>query len=69
MSGQSFVAESDRPFRLGRYLVFGELGQGGMARVHLARQLGAASFTRLVALKRLHDVNPETQNLTNRLIW
>lgn len=68
MSGQSFVAESDRPFRLGRYLVFGELGRGGMARVHLARQLGAASFTRLVALKRLHEGVPLQGAAANELI-
>jgi serine/threonine-protein kinase len=38
----------------GRYELRGELASGGMATVHLARQLGAAGFARIVAVKRLH---------------
>ncbi len=42
------------PLRLGeRYLVFDELGRGGMATVHLGRSLGEGGFSRLVAVKRL----------------
>lgn len=37
-----------------RYEVLGELGQGGMATVFLARTVGAAGFERLVVIKRLH---------------
>src|SRR6478752_3439931 len=38
-----------------RYELRGELASGGMATVHLARQLGAAGFARIVAVKRLHE--------------
>jgi eukaryotic-like serine/threonine-protein kinase len=51
------VAEqSSADFRgnLGRYALFGEIAQGGMATVHLARQLGPVGFARTVAIKRLH---------------
>jgi eukaryotic-like serine/threonine-protein kinase len=37
-----------------RYALFGEIAQGGMATVHLARQLGPVGFARTVAIKRLH---------------
>ncbi len=39
----------------GRYALFGEIASGGMATVHLARQIGAAGFARMVAVKRLHE--------------
>jgi serine/threonine-protein kinase len=39
---------------VGRYAVFDELASGGMAAVHLGRLLGAAGFSRTVAIKRLH---------------
>jgi serine/threonine-protein kinase len=45
---------SAAPRRLGRYLLFDEIGCGGMATVHLGRLLGAAGFARTVAIKRLH---------------
>ncbi len=38
----------------GRYVVHDELAAGGMATVHLGRLLGAAGFSRSVAIKRLH---------------
>ena len=42
------------PHRIGsRYLVFDELGRGGMATVHLGRVLGDGGFSRLVAVKKL----------------
>ncbi|WP_437284660.1 serine/threonine-protein kinase [Sorangium sp. So ce406] len=37
-----------------RYLLFDEIGAGGMATVHLGRQLGSAGFRRTVAIKRLY---------------
>ncbi|WP_437602495.1 serine/threonine-protein kinase [Sorangium sp. So ce590] len=37
-----------------RYLLFDEIGAGGMATVHLGRQHGAAGFRRTVAVKRLY---------------
>src|SRR5689334_9289784 len=39
----------------GRYAICGEIASGGMATVHLARQIGAAGFARMVAVKRLHE--------------
>ncbi len=38
-----------------RYELCAEIASGGMATVHLARQLGAAGFARMVAVKRLHE--------------
>jgi serine/threonine-protein kinase len=38
----------------GRYLLFDEIASGGMATVHLGRLLGAAGFSRTVAIKRMH---------------
>ncbi|HSO35498.1 MAG TPA: bifunctional serine/threonine-protein kinase/formylglycine-generating enzyme family protein [Labilithrix sp.] len=38
-----------------RYVLCGEIASGGMATVHLARQIGAAGFARIVAVKRLHE--------------
>ena len=42
------------PRNLGRYRLYGELASGGMATVHLARQIGSDGFSRMVAIKRLH---------------
>ncbi|MCU0685720.1 MAG: serine/threonine protein kinase, partial [Polyangiaceae bacterium] len=36
-----------------RYAAFDEIGAGGMATVHLGRQIGAAGFSKTVAIKRL----------------
>jgi eukaryotic-like serine/threonine-protein kinase len=43
-----------RPIRIGRYVLFDEIGSGGMATVHLARLEGASDFARTVAIKRVH---------------
>jgi serine/threonine-protein kinase len=40
---------------VGRYVVHDRIAAGGMATVHLGRLLGAAGFSRTVAIKRLHD--------------
>ena len=40
--------------RVGRYEIYGEISSGGMATVHLGRQLGHIGFSRTVAVKRLH---------------
>jgi serine/threonine-protein kinase len=39
---------------IGRYHLHSQLAKGGMARVHIARAVGAEGFSRLVAAKRLH---------------
>lgn len=41
------------PALIGRYLLFDEVASGGMATVHLGRLLGAAGFSRTVAIKRM----------------
>jgi serine/threonine-protein kinase len=43
------------PTRLGRYMVLGRLARGGMATVYVGRQVGAAGFERLVAIKCCHE--------------
>src|SRR5688572_31559399 len=54
----SAAALADDPmhgFRVvGRYVLYDEIAAGGMATVHLGRLLGAAGFSRTVAIKRLH---------------
>lgn len=40
---------------VGRYMVHRRIASGGMATVHLGRLIGAAGFSRMVAIKRLHD--------------
>lgn len=46
-------AQSGTPERVGRYVIFDELAEGGMATVHLARLRGPEGFSRVVAVKRL----------------
>src|SRR5271170_514902 len=42
------------PQIVGRYAIYGKIASGGMASVHFGRLLGAAGFSRTVAVKRLH---------------
>ncbi|HEY1954572.1 MAG TPA: serine/threonine-protein kinase [Polyangiaceae bacterium] len=44
------------PRVVGRYKLYGEIGGGGMATVHLARLQGSVGFGRLVAIKRMHGM-------------
>jgi eukaryotic-like serine/threonine-protein kinase len=47
---------SSHPYRVvGRYRLHAELASGGMATVHLGCLLGAAGFSKLVAVKCLHE--------------
>src|SRR3954469_3241154 len=50
---------------VGRYELLGELGRGGMATVHLARQL---DLDRLVALKRLDALAERSDLLVRRFV-
>jgi serine/threonine-protein kinase len=43
-----------RPRLVGRYAIHAQIAAGGIATVHLGRQLGAVGFSRTVAIKRLH---------------
>jgi serine/threonine-protein kinase len=54
MSEEDTVAELTSTIG-GRYALCGEIASGGMATVHIARQVGAAGFARIVAIKRLHE--------------
>ena len=53
------------PTRVGRYEVLREIGRGGMATVHLARQL---DLDRLVALKRLDGLADEDDARVRRFV-
>jgi eukaryotic-like serine/threonine-protein kinase len=62
------MTEESRPNVLGRYMIWDEIGAGGMATVHLGRVLGAAGFSRVVAIKRLHPHLLDSGKLTAMLI-
>ena len=52
------VAAPERPEfprELGRYTLLAELASGGMAKVYVGRQGGAAGFERIVAIKCCHE--------------
>ena len=59
------MARDAEPTRVGRYEVLSELGRGGMATVHLARQL---DLDRLVALKRLDGLAEESDVRVRRFV-
>lgn len=44
-----------RPRRIGRYLLFEAFARGGMATVCFGRATGAVGFSRVVAIKRMHE--------------
>lgn len=48
------IGNRSKPIVLGRYVLCDVIGGGGMAKVHVGRILGAAGFSRVVAIKRLH---------------
>lgn len=53
--GTNELSNDTPPERVGRYLLYPPIAQGGMATVHTARLIGAEGFNRLVAAKRLHS--------------
>ena len=55
----------DDPVRVGRYEIVRELGRGGMARVHLARQL---DLDRYAALKELGSLHREDAEMAARFV-
>src|SRR5262249_27669242 len=42
-----------QPIQIGRYLLHRQIARGGMATIHIARLMGDAGFSRIVAAKRL----------------
>jgi eukaryotic-like serine/threonine-protein kinase len=55
MTGNSRTTKATEATLLGRYHVYDRIAAGGMAAVHLGRLAGRAGFSRLVAIKKLHD--------------
>src|SRR5262245_33808006 len=56
------------PQLVGRYAIYGKIASGGMATVYFGRLLGAAGFSRTVAIKRLHaHLAEEPQFLTTMI--
>lgn len=53
---------------VGRYAVFDVVGAGGMGSVHLARLIGPAGFSRIVAIKRVHAHRAEDPFFVEMLI-
>lgn len=52
--------------QVGRYAIFDRIASGGMASVHLARLSGSEGFSRVVAVKRMHQhfaENPEFKRM------
>lgn len=51
-----------------RYSILGAIAKGGMAQVYLGRMVASAGFSRLVAIKRLHDRLSEDRELVASLL-
>lgn len=49
------VSAARSPSIVGRYALFEPIASGGMATVHLGKQIGEVGFSRTVAIKRLHE--------------
>jgi serine/threonine protein kinase len=58
----------DSPKVVGRYAIFAKIASGGMASVHFGRLLGAAGFSRTVAIKRLHPHLAEDPDFLSTMI-
>jgi len=48
-------SRSKQPTQLGRYALFDQIAQGGMATVHLGRLVGPVGFSKIVAIKQMHE--------------
>ncbi len=60
------AAEATEQF--GQYLVYEQLGEGGMAYVHRAEMVGAAGFRKPVALKRMRTATSENPEFVTSFI-
>jgi serine/threonine-protein kinase len=56
------------PVVIGRYTMFDAIGGGGMATVYLGRVAGAAGFSRLVAIKRMHPHGAQDRDFATMLV-
>lgn len=48
------TARETLPRTIGRYSIHAQIASGGMAAIHLGRQVGEVGFARTVAIKRMH---------------
>ena len=48
-------SRSKQPTQLGRYALFDQIAQGGMATVHIGRLVGPVGFSKIVAIKQMHE--------------
>jgi serine/threonine protein kinase len=53
---------------IGRYVMYDQIGAGGMASVHFGRLRGPAGFSRTVAIKRLHPHLARVPQFSSRFI-
>lgn len=60
--------EEPRRTRFGPYVLFGDLGHGGMGAVHLARGQSAFGVSRPVALKLMHERLLESKEAIRRFV-
>ncbi len=56
------------PQIVGRYAIHGKIASGGMASVHFGRLVGAAGFSRTVAIKKLHSHLAEDPEFLSTMI-
>jgi serine/threonine-protein kinase len=54
--------------QIGRYALFDQFAEGGIATVHFGRLDGAGGFSRVVAIKRLHPHLVENEEFTDMLL-
>jgi eukaryotic-like serine/threonine-protein kinase len=62
------MATQKAPSLVDPYVLYDEIGRGGLATVHLARLLGPGGFQRTVAIKRLHPGIAKDQESVHMLI-
>jgi serine/threonine-protein kinase len=62
----SEIPKSPKGDVVGKYTLYDRLASGGMASVYLGRVTGAADFSRIVAIKRMHPLVAENPTLVAR---
>src|SRR6187402_964454 len=48
-------SRSRQSTQLGRYAIYDQIAEGGMASVHLGRLTGPVGFSKIVAIKQMHE--------------
>ena len=62
------ASTDDGPRRIGRYLLLGSLGEGGMSLVHRARAFAAAGVTKDVCVKRIRRERLSRRGAVDRFV-